>query len=303
MLMQGDQMYVPNVEELKKEILDEAHISAYAMHPGNTKMLMLTERNHLGYYSHFRYLSGNGKISQWRSTSCLAREMAMTYHGVPVSIIYDLDPRFTSKLWVAFQEALGSRLLYSIAYHSQTDRQIQTLKDMLRSSVLQFGDAWHKRLPLIELAYNNSFYSSIAQDRQKSIADGHSTYKVYKFGDWVFLKLSPCKDVVRFRKKGKLSPRYIGLHYIIERVGEVTYPLDLPLELSRVHNVFHMSMLQRYVYDPSHVIPPQPLEINSDLTYDEVLVMILDWKDKVLRNKIIRMVKVMWRNHSVEEAT
>ena len=126
---------------------------------------------------------------------------------------------------------------------------------------------------------------------------------MYKVGDWVFLKLSPWKGVVRFGKKGKLSPRYIRPYQIIERVGEVVYRLELSSGLSKVHNVFHVSMLQHYVSDPSYVIPPQPLEINPDLTYEEELVTILDWKDKVLRNKTIRMVKVMWRNHSVEEAT
>ncbi|XP_070663919.1 uncharacterized protein [Malus domestica] len=90
---------------------------------------------------------------------------------------------------------------------------------------------------------------------------------------------------------------------IIERVGEVAYQLDLPPELSRVHNVFHVSMLRRYVANLSPVIPPQSLEINPNLTYDKVPMTILDWKDKVLKNKTIRMVKVLWRNHSVEEAT
>ena len=70
-----------------------------------------------------------------------------------------------------------------------------------------------------------------------------------------------------------------------------------------MHNVFHVSMLRRYVSDPSHVIPHQPLQINPNLTYDEVPVTILDWEDKVLRNKTVRMVKVLWRNHSVEKAT
>ena len=79
--------------------------------------------------------------------------------------------------------------------------------------------------------------------------------------------------------------------------------LSCLLSYLRVHNVFHVSMLRHYVSDPSHVIPLQPLEISPDLTYEEEPVMILDWKDKVLRNKTIRMVKVLWRNHSVEEAT
>ncbi|XP_070678119.1 uncharacterized protein [Malus domestica] len=106
-----------------------------------------------------------------------------------------------------------------------------------------------------------------------------------------------------FGKKGNLSPHYIGPYQITERVGEVAYLLELPPKLSKMHNVFHVSMLRRYVFDPSHVIPPQPLKINPDLTYDEVLVTYLDWKDKVPRNKAVRVVKVLWRNHSVEEAT
>ncbi|XP_070660579.1 uncharacterized protein [Malus domestica] len=195
----------------------------------------------------------------------------------------------------------------STAYHPQTDgqseRTIQTLKDMLRSSVLQFGDSWHDRLDLMEFAYNNSFHSSIAQDRQKSLANRHATDRVYNVGDWVFLKLSPWRGVVRFGKRGKLSPRYIGPYVITERVGEVAYRLELPPELSKVHNVFHVSMLRHYICDPSHVIPLQPLEINPDLTYDKEPVTILDWKDKVLRNKTVSLVKVLWRNHSVEEAT
>ncbi|KAM1182156.1 hypothetical protein EV2_000698 [Malus domestica] len=103
--------------------------------------------------------------------------------------------------------------------------------------------------------------------------------------------------------QGKLSPRYKGPYQITERVGEVAYRLELPPELSKVHDVFHVSMFRHYISDPSHVIPPQPLEINPDLTYDEKSVTILDWKDKVMRNKTVRLVNVLWRNHSVEEAT
>ncbi|KAM1052742.1 hypothetical protein COP2_000292 [Malus domestica] len=126
---------------------------------------------------------------------------------------------------------------------------------------------------------------------------------MYKVNDWVFLKLSPWRGVVRFGKKGKLSPRYIRPFRITKRVGEVAYMLELPPELSKVHNVFHVSMLRHYVSDSSHVIPPQPLEINSDLTYNEERVTILDWKDKILRNKTVYLVKVLWRNRLVEEAT
>ena len=142
-----------------------------------------------------------------------------------------------------------------------------------------------------------------AQDRQNSLADRYATDRVFDVSNWVFLKLSPWKGVVRFGKKSKLNPRYIGPYQAIERVGDVAYRLELPSEFVRVHNVFHVSMLQHYVPDPSHVILLQQLEISSDLFYDEEPVTILDWKDKELRNKTIRLVKVLWRNHSAEEAT
>ena len=142
-----------------------------------------------------------------------------------------------------------------------------------------------------------------AQDRQKSIADKHSRDREYKVGDFVFLKLSPWKGVVRFGKRGKLSPRYVGPYQITERIGVVAYRLELPPELSMIHNVFHVSMLRKYVPDPSHVIQVEPLEINQDVSYVEEPVAILDRQDKVLRNKVISLVKVLWRNHAVEEAT
>ncbi|KAL5554209.1 hypothetical protein UlMin_041610 [Ulmus minor] len=111
------------------------------------------------------------------------------------------------------------------------------------------------------------------------------------------------KGVMRFGKKGKLSPRYIGPFENLERIGKVAYRLALPPELSPVHNVFHVSMLRRYVSDPSHVLENEPIEVHEDLTYEEQPVQILDRKDKTLRNKVISLVKVLWRNHKVEEAT
>ena len=93
-----------------------------------------------------------------------------------------------------------------------------------------------------------------AQDRQKSYADKRRKDLELEVEDQVFLKLSPWKGVVRFGKRGKLSPRYIGPFEIVERIGPVAYRLDLPKELSRVHNVFHISILRKYISDPSHVI-------------------------------------------------
>jgi hypothetical protein len=142
-----------------------------------------------------------------------------------------------------------------------------------------------------------------AQSRQKSYADNRRRDLEFQVGDQVFLKLSPWKGVVRFGKRGKLSPRYIGPYEITERVGPVAYRLRLPPELSRIHDVFHVSMLRKYVADPSHILQEQPISLKKNLTYEEEPVQLLDRKEQVLRNKTISLVKVLWRSHQVEEAT
>ena len=142
-----------------------------------------------------------------------------------------------------------------------------------------------------------------AQSRHKSNADMHRRDLEFEKGDHVFLKVSPSKGIVRFGKKGKLSPRYIGPFEILDRVGAVAYRLALPPNLSNVHNVFHVSMLRRYISDPSHILAYEPLDVREDLTYVEQPVQILDRRDQVLRTKVIPLVKVLWRNHVVEEAT
>jgi hypothetical protein len=122
-------------------------------------------------------------------------------------------------------------------------------------------------------------------------------------GDKVFLRVAPMKGVVRFGKKGKLNPRYIGLFEILERVGPVAYRLALPLELANIHDVFHVSMLRKYISDPSHVIRYELLQLQGDMAYEEVLIKLLDHKVKELRTKRIPLVKVLWRNHAIEEAS
>ena len=122
-------------------------------------------------------------------------------------------------------------------------------------------------------------------------------------GDRVFLKVSPWKGVLRFGRRGKLRPRYIGPYEIIARVGPVAYRLDLPLELSKVHNVFHVSMLRKYIPDPSHVLRDQPVELKDNLTNKEKPMQIVDRREQILRNKVIPLVKVLWENHGIKEAT
>ena len=142
-----------------------------------------------------------------------------------------------------------------------------------------------------------------AQDRKKSYADKLRKDLEFEVEDRVFLKLSPWKGVVRFGKRGKLSPHYIGPFEIVERIGSVAYRLDLPEELSRVHNVFHISMLRKYIPDSSHVLETPEIELRDDLSYKEQPVQIMGREEKELCNKTISLVKIMWRNHIVEEAT
>ena len=277
-------------------------------------------------------------------------------HGTPVSIVSDRDPRFTSRFWPNLQNALGTRLHFSAAFHPQTDgqseRTIQNLEDMFRTCVMEFRGSWDTHLPLMEFAYNNSYQASIgmapyealygrkcqtpvcwdevgerklvgpeivqvtcdkikvirdrlkiAQDRQKSYANNRRRDLEFEVGDMVFLRISPWKGVLRFGKRGKLSPRYNGPYRIVERIGEVAYRFELPYDLDRIHDVFHVSMLCKYIPDPSHVLTEQPMEIQENLTYEEEPVQILDRREQVLRNKTIPLVKILWRSHTVEEAT
>ncbi|KAK6125633.1 hypothetical protein DH2020_040624 [Rehmannia glutinosa] len=142
-----------------------------------------------------------------------------------------------------------------------------------------------------------------AQNRQKSYSDQRRRMLEFSVGDLVFLKVAPMKGVMRFGKKGKLSPRYIGPFRISERIGDVAYRLDLPASMSQIHDVFHVSMLRKYVANPSHILTNEPIELKTDLSYEEIPVRILLREVKKLRNKEIPLVKVLWRNQSVEEAT
>ncbi|KAL0551810.1 hypothetical protein IC582_010899 [Cucumis melo] len=142
-----------------------------------------------------------------------------------------------------------------------------------------------------------------AQSRQTSYADVRRKDLEFEVGDKVFLKVAPMKGVLRFERRGKLSPRFVGPFEILERIGPVAYRLALPPSLSTVHDVFHVSMLRKYVPDPSHVVDYEPLEIDENLSYIEQPVEVLAREVKTLRNKEIPLVKVLWRNHRVEEAT
>nr|GFB46684.1 putative reverse transcriptase domain-containing protein [Tanacetum cinerariifolium] len=244
-------------------------------------------------------------------------------HEIPVLIIYDRDPRFASRFWRILQKALGTSLDMSTAYHPETDgqseRTIQTLEDMLRACVIDFGKGWVNHFPLVEFSYNNSYHASIkaasfkalygrkcrspvcwnevgefhltgpeivqettekivqikqriqaARDRQKSYADLKRKPMEFHVGDKVMLKVSPWKGVVRFGKRGKLNPKYVGPFKVIGRAGSISYKLELPEELSR------------FVEEP---------------------IEIMDREVKRLRNSRVPIVKVRWNSRRGPEFT
>ncbi|GAV58503.1 Chromo domain-containing protein [Cephalotus follicularis] len=108
---------------------------------------------------------------------------------------------------------------------------------------------------------------------------------------------------MRFGKKGKLSLRYIGPFEILERIGEVAYRLALPQNLSHIHDVFHVALLRKYMANPSHVLRAEPIQVLKDLSYNEQPMEIMDYKEQIMQTKTIPLVKVLWRNNGVDEAT
>ena len=142
-----------------------------------------------------------------------------------------------------------------------------------------------------------------AQSRQKSYADVRCRPLEFEVGDHVFLKVMPKRGVVRFSKRGKLSPRFIGPLEILERIRIVAYRLALPPSMSDVNKVFHVSMLQKYTPNPTLVVDWGQIEVDTNGTFEEGPVCILDSRDKVLRRKTVRLVRVLWRHYGVEEST
>ncbi|XP_069154272.1 uncharacterized protein [Solanum lycopersicum] len=143
----------------------------------------------------------------------------------------------------------------------------------------------------------------MAQSRQKSYTDVRRRSLVIEVDDWVYLEVSPMKGVMRFGKKRKLSPRYIGPCRISKRIGIVVYELDLPQELAAFYPMFHISMLKKCMGDPLLIVPTENVGIMDILSYEDILVHILDRQVRKLRTTEVVAIKVLWRNQIFEEAT
>ncbi|GJZ81565.1 reverse transcriptase domain-containing protein [Tanacetum coccineum] len=184
-------------------------------------------------------------------------------HGVLILIISDRDSQFTSRFWQSMKEALGTRLDMSTAYHPQTDgqseRTIQTLKDMLRACILDFGGI-SSPIMWAEVKEGQLIGPELVQE---------TTEKISQIKD----RLKAVRDcVVRFRKKGKLKPRFVVPFEIIEKVGPVAYRLDLPEELNGVHDTFHASNLKKCLADPTLQVPLDEIQVDAKLNFVEELV-------------------------------
>ncbi|GJZ27244.1 putative reverse transcriptase domain-containing protein [Tanacetum coccineum] len=245
--------------------------------------------DHLTKSTHFLPMRKDGTLEK------LMRQYlkeVVSKHGVPVSIISDRDGRFTSHFWKSLNKALGTRLDMSTAYHPETDgqseRTIQILEDMLRACVLDFGKGWDRHLPLVEFSYKAALFEALYGRKCRSpicwaeVGDSQLTgpeiihektenKKIVQIRrrDKVMLKVSPWKGVIRFGKRGKLNPRYIGPFKIIAKVRTIAYRLELPEQFSRVH-------------------------IDDKLNFVEEPVEIMDREVKHLKQSRIPIVKVRW---------
>nr|GFA02899.1 putative reverse transcriptase domain-containing protein [Tanacetum cinerariifolium] len=226
-------------------------------------------------------------------------------HRVPMSIISDRDSNFTSRFWLSLQGALGTQLDMSIAYHSETDgqseRTIQTLEDMLRA-YSEVGDSQLTGPKLIRETNEKIVHIKncllTARSRQKSYADVRRIPLEFNVGDKVMLKVSPWKGVIHFRKRRKLSPRYIGPFKILERVSPVAYKLELPRELQGIHNTFHVLNLKKFLSDESLIIP-----LDDKLCFFEEPVEIMDREVMKLKQSRIPIIKVRWNSRRGPEYT
>ncbi|GKA70799.1 putative reverse transcriptase domain-containing protein [Tanacetum coccineum] len=306
--------WLPCYGDTRSLIMHESHKSKYSIHPGSDKNC-LTCAKVKAEHQRPSGLLVQPDIPKWKWDKIIMDfitklpKMAAGYDSIWVIVdrltksahflpMKEMDS--TEKLTRLYMKEIVARheipLDLSTAYHPQTDgqseRTIQTLEDMLRACVIDFGNGWDRHLPLVEFSYNNSYHTSIkaapfkalygrkcrspvcwaevgeaqftgpeiihettekifkirdrmqaARDRQKSYADKRRRPLEFEVGDKVMLKVGPWKGVMRFRKRGKLNPRYIGPFRIIERIGPVAYRLELPQELSRVHNVFYVCNL------------------------------------------------------------
>ncbi|GKE31214.1 putative reverse transcriptase domain-containing protein [Tanacetum coccineum] len=355
--------WIPCFGNLRALIMHESHKSNYSIHPGSDKMYQ--DLNKLYWWpnrkaeiatyvskcltcakSKAEYQKPSGllvqpEIPQWKWENIMMDFVTklpktkigkdtiweiVSRHGVPISIIFDRDGRFTSHFWHSLQKALGTQLDMSTAYHPQTDGQKFSYNSSYHTSIKAaplealYGSKY--RSPICWAKVGNSQLTSpeiihettkkivqikshiqAARDRQKSYTDVRQEPLEFQVGDKVMLKVSPWKGVIHFGKRGKLNPCYIGPFKIIAKVGTVAYRIELPEKLSKVHSTFHVSNLKKCLSDETLAILSDEIQIDDKLHFIEDPVEIMDREVKRLKQSRIPIVKVHWNSRRGPEFT
>ncbi|KAH0661672.1 hypothetical protein KY284_026603 [Solanum tuberosum] len=296
-----NRLCVPNVDELRNMIMMEAHHSRYSVHLGSTKMY-----HDLKEMYWWRDMKKNIAEFVGQSPNCLQVKVEhqklrgyMQYIELPIWKWDMINMDFVTGLPRSFRKFDSIWVIVDRLTKSTHFLAVKTTYTAEEYARLYIRDIVRLHGVPINIIFDRGaqFTANFWKSFQKSLGTQ------VNLRDWVFLKVSPMKGVMRFGKKGKVSPRYIGPYKIIRRIGQVVYELELPQELSIVHLVFHVSMLRKCVGDPSRVTPIEDVHVTRDLTYEEVPIVILDRQVRKLRNKEVAFVKVLWRNEQEEEVT
>ncbi|GJZ83779.1 putative reverse transcriptase domain-containing protein [Tanacetum coccineum] len=272
------------------------------------------------------FLPMNKTDSMGKLTRLYLKEIVCR-HGVPLSIISDRDSHFTSNFWRSLQEALGTNLDMSTAYHPQTDgqseRTIQTLEDMLRACVIDFGSSWDRHLPLVEFSYNNSYHVSIKEAPYEALYGRKCRLPVCwsEFGDSQLTGPELIRDMTekivqiknrllaaRTHQKSYADKRAKSLEFevgdkILARVGHVAYTFELPEELKGIHSTFHVSNLKKCLAEGDVVVPMDVIQLDDKLHMIEEPVEVVDKEVKRLKQSWIPIVKVRWNSQRGPEFT
>ncbi|GKA35673.1 putative reverse transcriptase domain-containing protein [Tanacetum coccineum] len=300
---------VPLKGDVRTLIMDEAYKSKYFVHPGADKMYYdLRDRywwsgmkKDIAMYEGIAmdFVTKLPRTSSGHDTIwVIVDRLTKSAYFLPMREDYKMDRLtrlYLNEIVARHVNARGISLDMSMAYHPQTDSQsehtIQTLEDMLRACILVFEGSWGVYLPLVEFSYNNSYHFSVRcapfealyGRKFRSPIMWSEVGEESSVGDYVLLKVSPWKGMVRFGKKRKLAPRFVGPFEIIEKVSPVAYMLDLPEELDGVHDTFHVSNLKKCLADLTLQVPLDEIQVDAKLNFVEEPVEILEREFKKLK--------------------
>ncbi|GJT38203.1 putative reverse transcriptase domain-containing protein [Tanacetum coccineum] len=302
--------WIPYFGELRELIMHESQKSKYSVHPGSDKMYQDLKKLYWWPNMKAEIATHVSKCLTYAKVKAEYQKPSglLVQPVIPVWKWENITMDFVTKLP---KTSAGQDTIWT---DGQSERTIQTLKDMLRACVMDFGKGWDRHLPLVEFLTTTVGDAQLtgpeivheitekiihikkriqaARDRQKSYADRRRKPLEFEVGDKVMLKVSPWKGVIRFGKRGKLNPRYIGPFRIIAKVGTLAYRLELPEQLIRVHSTFHVSNLKKCFVDEPLAIPLDEIQIDDKLHFIKELVEIMDREVKRLKQSRIPIVKV-----------